>query len=133
MYQQTIIIGRVGRDAEMRYTQDGTQVASFSVATSRRWTNANGEQKENTVWFRVSAWGKLAEICGKHVRKGMLVMVSGELSEPKPYRDKEDTWRASLDLRANHVQFLSKVETAGNAAKADDVAGNEADDEDIPF
>lgn len=132
MFQQTIIIGRVGRDAEMRYTQDGTPVTSFSVATSRKWTTQAGEQKENTTWFRVSAWGKQAEVCNKYVKKGMLVMVEGELSEPKPYQDKNSTWRASLDVRANRVQFLSsKGEGSGdNAAPA---ALDEIAEEDIPF
>lgn len=130
MYQKVMIIGRVGRDAEMRYTQDGTPVTSFSVATSRKWTNAQGEQKENTVWFKVAAWRKQAEVCNKYVKKGMLVQVEGELAEPKPYQGKDGTWRAGLDVRADRVLFLSKVEQ-GESAEAD-VTEIESE-EDIPF
>jgi single-strand DNA-binding protein len=74
-FQQTIVIGRVGKDAEMRYTGSGQAVTAFSVAVSKQYKNAAGEQVKNTNWFRVSAWGKSAEICNQYVKKGMLVQV----------------------------------------------------------
>ncbi|HHX65960.1 MAG TPA: single-stranded DNA-binding protein, partial [Chloroflexi bacterium] len=66
MYQKLVIVGRLGRDPEMRYTPDGTPVTSFSVATDRRWTDSSGQQQERTVWFRVTAWRRLAETCSQY-------------------------------------------------------------------
>ena len=135
MYQKLILIGRLGRDPEMRYTPDGTPVTNFSVATDRRWTDANGQQQSRTVWFRVTAWRRLAETCNQFLTKGRLVMVEGEVQEPKPYQGRDGTWRCSLDVTANVVRFLSGrgeapapglEEEAGGAAET-------VDEEEIPF
>ena len=106
-YQKLILIGRLGRDPESRFTPDGTPVTTFSVATDRRWTDASGQQQSKTVWFRVVAWRRLAETCNQYLSKGQLVMVEGEVQEPKPYQSKDGEWRASLDVTARSVQFLS--------------------------
>jgi len=106
MYQQITIIGRLGRDPEMRYLSNGDPVTSFSVATDRKWTDANGQRQERTVWFRVSAWGKLAEVCNQYLSKGRQVFVSGEMQEPRPYQARDGEWRASLDVRAREIKFL---------------------------
>jgi len=113
MYQKIIIIGRLGRDPEMRYTQGGHPVTSFSVATDRRWTDSSGQQQERTVWFRVSAWRRLAETCNQYLSKGRLVMVEGEMAEPKPYQSRDGEWRASLDITAREVKFLGGRGDAG--------------------
>ena len=76
---KVMIIGNVGRDPEMRYTPDGKAQAKFSVAVSRVWTNQEGERKEETEWFNVVAWDKLAEICGNYITKGQKVYVEGRL------------------------------------------------------
>ena len=105
-YQYTIIIGNVGRDPEMRYTQSGVAVCDFSVAVSRKWTDKNtNEAREKTTWFRVSAWRGLAETCNTYVRKGMQVMVTGEI-EASAFVGDDGEARASLDLTAREVQFL---------------------------
>jgi len=70
MFHTLIIVGNVGRDPEMRYTPSGQAVTSFSVASNRRYTSSNGEQVNETIWFRVSAWGKQAEICNQFLKKG---------------------------------------------------------------
>jgi single-strand DNA-binding protein len=106
MYQKLILIGRLGRDPEMRYTSQGTPVTNFSVATDRVWNDQSGQRQERTVWFRVSAWGRLAETCNQYLSKGRLVMVEGELQEPTPYQSRDGEWRASLDVMARNVQFL---------------------------
>ncbi|HHX44840.1 MAG TPA: single-stranded DNA-binding protein [Chloroflexi bacterium] len=136
MYQKLIIIGRLGHDPEMRYTPDGTPVTSFSVATDRRWTDANGQQQSRTVWFRVTAWRRLAETCNQYLTKGRLVMVEGELTEPRPYQSRDGEWRASLDVTANAVKFLGGRGDTGGSGFGEDVAagGPETlDEEEIPF
>jgi single-strand DNA-binding protein len=135
MYQKLIIIGRLGRDPEMRYTPDGTPVTSFSVATDRRWTDANGQQQSRTVWFRVTAWRRLAETCNQYLTKGRLVMVEGEVMEPRTYQGRDGEWRASLDVTARNVQFLGGRGEAGAAAPEEEegAAGGAMDEEEIPF
>ncbi|OPZ87139.1 MAG: Single-stranded DNA-binding protein [bacterium ADurb.Bin429] len=118
-YSYTMIIGHVGRDPEMRYTPiQGVAVCDFSVAVSRRWTDSAGAQQERTTWFKVSAWRALAETCNEYVRKGMQIMVSGEI-DASAYAAKDGKPRASLELTARDVQFL------GRRADADE-GGNEA-------
>jgi len=106
MFQRVQLIGNLGRDPEMRHVADGTPVTSFSVATTQRWDDANGQPCERVTWFRVSAWRRLAETCNKYLSKGRQVFVEGSLSEPKPYQGRDGEWRASLDVRASRVQFL---------------------------
>ena len=79
MYQQTIIVGNLGADPEMRYTPDGTPVTSFRVAVSRKWTGPDGNPSEKTWWFRVTCWRKLAETTNQYLKKGRQVMVVGEI------------------------------------------------------
>ena len=130
MYQRIILIGRLGRDPESRFLPDGTPVTTFSVATDRRWTDANGQQQSKTVWFRVVAWRRLAETCNQYLSKGQLVMVEGEVQEPKPYQGKDGTWRASLDVTARSVQFLSSK----GERQAEDAGGDgDTGEESIPF
>ena len=137
MYQKVILIGRLGRDPEMRYTPDGTPVTSFSVATDRGWTDASGQQQERTVWFRVSAWRRLAETCNQYLTKGRLVFIEGTLVEPKPYQGNDGTWRATLDVTAQNVKFLGGREGGagpGGAPALDEGADDGPEGEsDIPF
>ena len=115
MYQKTIIIGRLGAEPSMRYTPDGKPVCSFSVATGRNWTDANGVKKEKTVWFRVSVWNKMGEACQTYLHKGSLCSVDGELSEPNVYQAKSGEWKSSLELTARGVTFLgSKGESVAD-------------------
>jgi single-strand DNA-binding protein len=116
MYQNTVVVGHLGRDPEMRYTPDGTPVTTFSIATTRKWTNAAGEPQERTTWFRVSAWRKLAELCNQYLTKGRLVLVEGDI-DASAWSDKTSgEARASLELRARNVRFLGgrgdRVETS---------------------
>ena len=122
MYQRLVLVGNLGRDPEMRYTPNGTAVTSLSVATSRKYTTADGQQKEETVWFRVSVWGKQAEPCNQYLSKGRKVLVEGTLvpdenGGPRIWTDKEGKPRASFEVRANTVRFLdSKRDGAPGAA-----------------
>ena len=129
MFQKLIIIGRLGRDPESRVTPDGTPVTSFSVATDRRWTDANGQQQSRTTWFRVITWRRLAETCAEYLSKGALVAVEGEVQEPKPYAGRDGAWHASLDVTAAAVKFLS---SKGERA-SEDSGGDEDETDLLPF
>jgi single-strand DNA-binding protein len=107
MYQQITLVGNLGRDPEMRYTGSGVPVTNFSVATTRTWTGADGQRQEKTVWFRVAAWRRLAEICNEYLAKGRRVLVVGELDEPNIWTDQNGNTRADLQLTARDVQFLN--------------------------
>jgi single-strand DNA-binding protein len=137
MYQQITLIGNLGADPEMRYTPNGQPVTSFRMAVSRSWTGQDGQRQEKTVWFRVTAWRKLAETASQYLTKGSKVLVVGELEDPNAYIDKEGKPRASLEVTANTIRFLS---TRGEAAAAGQMpssgqadAPHEMHDEDIPF
>lgn len=132
---KVMIIGNVGRDPEMRYTPDGKANAKFSVAVSRVWTNQEGEKKEDTEWFTVVAWDKLAEICGNYVTKGQKVYVEGRL-QTHTWEDKDGQKHKITDLVAREVIFLSP--RAKTAAPEDDLStassgGAEIEPNDIPF
>ena len=102
---KVMIIGRLGKDPEVRYTQGGQAVASFSVATDSKWTNKAGEKQEKTEWHRVKAWGKLGELAGEYLAKGRQVYVEGRL-ETSDYTDKEGVKKYSTEIVANDIQFL---------------------------
>jgi single-strand DNA-binding protein len=140
MYHTIIIVGNVGRDPEMRYTPSGQAVTSFSVATNRQYTNNNGETVKETVWFRVSAWGKQAETCNQYLKKGSKVLVEGRLTAdqntggPRIWTGQDGQPRASFEVSATTVRFLSsrgESETASLAPGAEEILPSE--EENIPF
>jgi single-strand DNA-binding protein len=126
MYQRTVIVGNVGKDAEMRYTPSGIPVTSFSIAVNRRWTSASGEQQEKTTWFRVTCWRKLAETAAQWVKKGKLLLVEGEV-EAQAYIDREGTARGTLELTASNFKFLG-----GRGEGGEGGAGGTGGGEDFP-
>ena len=139
MYHKVVIVGNLGRDPEMRYTPDGTPVTHFSVATSRRWTNADDSQGEETVWFRVTAWRRLAEVCNQYLQKGRLVLIEGQL-KPDPATGGPPIWtgndgvaRASFELRAQTVKFLGGRGEAPPSQMPGAPEEPPAEEEEIPF
>ncbi len=112
MYQRTVVVGHLGRDPELRYTPSGQAVCSFSVATTRRWTDRSGQDQEKTTWFRVSVWGKQAESCHQFLKKGRLVLVEGEV-DASSWMGQDGQPRASLELSARNVRFLGGRESEG--------------------
>ena len=126
-----LVIGNVGSDPEMRYTPNGSAVTSFSVATNRRYTTSAGEQKEETEWFKVSAWNKLAETCNQYVVKGMKVYVEGRVSS-SAWTDKEGQSRSSLEINCSDVQFLTRVNTDQNDSESFQSTNPDSQDIDNP-
>jgi single-strand DNA-binding protein len=100
-----LVIGNLGRDPEMRYTPSGQAVTNFTVATNRRYTAADGETKEETEWFRVSAWGRLAETCNQYLAKGRKVYVEGRLRS-RSYETRDGQTRFENEIVANDVRFI---------------------------
>lgn len=138
MYQQITLIGNLGNDPEMRYTPNGVPVTSFSLAVNKRWTSQEGQAQEKTLWFRVTAWRKLAETASQYLTKGRQVLVVGELEEPRTFTDKNGVVRVSLDVTANEIRFLGRPdgahgETTMSPAAASGSGGPTMSDEDIPF
>jgi len=123
-YNKIILIGNVGRDPETRYLPSGDAVASFSVATSERRKGQDGQQQEQTTWFRVSAFGKLAETCQQYLHKGSYVYVEGALAQQE-YTDREGATRQSLEVRAREMRMLDKRGEGGEFG-ADDSDGAES-------
>jgi len=104
-WHQTIVVGNVGRDPELKYLQSGRPVCSFSVAVSESWTDRqSNEKREKTTWYKVSAWGPLAETANQYVAKGRQVMVIGTV-EARAYADNSGQPAASLDLTARDIRF----------------------------
>lgn len=137
MYHTLIIVGNVGRDPEMRYTPSGQPVTSFSVATSRQYTGSNGQTVKETIWFRVSTWGKLAETMNTYLKKGTKVLVEGTLKpdpatgNPRTFQRQDGTTGASYEVTANTVRFLSPRADGTSDEAAAPAEGGGGDE--IPF
>jgi single-strand DNA-binding protein len=102
-----MIIGRLGRDPEMRYTASGRPVTTFSVATSRSWNTSDGERRSETEWFNVVAWGSLAEICNQYLTKGQQVYIEGRL-QSRNWEDSEGKRHTSVEIVANEMIMLGE-------------------------
>ena len=128
-----IVIGNVGNDPEMRYTPSGSAVTSFNVATNRRYTTGDGEQREETEWFRVNAWNRLAETCNQYVTRGMKVYVEGRLSS-SPWIDRDGQARAGNEISAFEVKFLdSRASAEGEAGRPAAAPPAQDEAEDLPW
>lgn len=142
MYHKVILAGYLGRDPEMRYTPDGTPVTNFSVATTERWTSQEGQQQERTIWWRVTAWRRLAETCNQYLSKGRPVLVEGrvnpdpETGNPRVFTRTDGSPGASYEVTAFIVRFLGgREEAAGLGAPGDEEVPPEEDieEDEIPF
>ena len=102
-----IVIGNLGNDPEMRYTPNGQSVTSFNIASNRRYRTADGEQREETEWFRCSAFGRLGETCNQYLTRGQQVYVEGRL-RGRSYTDRDGQPRYSLDITLTEMQMLGR-------------------------
>lgn len=102
---KAMIIGRLGQDPDVRYTQSNTAVANLSVATSERYKDKSGEWKENTEWHRVVAWGRLAEICQEYLKKGSQVYIEGPI-QTRSWEDKDGQTKYTTEIKALTMTML---------------------------
>ena len=126
---KVMIIGRLGRDPEMRYTPNGRPVTAFSVAVNRSWMAGDGDKREETEWFNVVAWGNLAEICKQHLRKGQTVYVEGRL-QTRGCDDQEGKKHYRTEIVANEMIMLSDKREGGEEPFGEEAS---AEEEEFPF
>jgi single-strand DNA-binding protein len=124
---KVMIIGRLGRDPEMRYTPSGRPVTNFSVATSRSWNTSDGERRTETEWFNVVAWGSLAEICNQYLVKGQQVYIEGRL-QSRSWEDAEGKRHTSVEIIANEMIMLGERRSAD-----EDDLDSQPDEDEFPF
>jgi len=139
---KVILVGNLGRDPEVRYTQGGAPVANFTLATNESWTDKAGAKQERTEWHRVVAWGKTAEIARDHLGKGKQVYIEGTL-QTRQWEDRDGNKRQTTEIKAGRLVLLGRAEAGGGggggdrgAAPMPESGGDEGappSEEDIPF
>lgn len=140
---KVILVGRLGNDPEIRYTQQGVAVTNFNIATSENWVDKGGQKQERTEWHRIVVWGKIAEVCSQYLAKGRQVFIEGRL-QTRQWEDKEGSKRYTTEVVASTVQFLDRSSSDPKMAtmSADDHGmsdavppqmGGQNIDEEIPF
>ena len=131
---KVMIIGNVGRDPEMRYTPSGSAVTSFSVAVSRRWTTPDNQQRDETEWFNVVAWDKLAETCNQLITKGRKVYIEGRL-QTRSWEGQDGQKRYRTEVVAMNMLLLDPRQQGGGGGQRDDAGfpSDEMEPDDIPF
>lgn len=134
MYQKIVIVGNLGRDPELRYTPSGQAVANINVATNHQYTNQAGDKVKTTTWFRVSAWGRQAEVVNQYLKSGSKVLVEGRLVSddnggPRIWTREDGSPAASFEINASTVRFLSSA----NGGSETEAPEEPTEPEDIPF
>ena len=147
MVNKVILVGRLGRDPEQRFTSSGTPVTNFSMATDERWRDQSGERQTRTEWHQIVVWGKLAEICNQYLNKGKLVFIEGRL-QTREWDDRDGNRRRTTEIVASDMRMLgSRSEEQGmresaptpsmaegsSTPAADTPKDVEISDDDIPF
>lgn len=137
---KVILVGHLGKDPEVRYTQTGSAVGNFSLATSEQWNDRDGKRQERTEWHNIVVWGKQAETCGQYLAKGRQVYVEGSI-RTRSYDDKSGNKRYVTEIVAQRIQFLgggggTRLAQQMDTAPVDEmsVGGSQPPmDDDIPF
>ncbi len=138
MVNRVILVGRLGRDPETRFTGGGTAVTNFSMATDETFKDRNGEKQTKTEWHKIVIWGKLGEeVVQKYCKKGQLVYVEGKI-QSRDWQDKEGQKRTSVEIVVNSLRMLSRSDGGSRLESDEDTrpkgsANPEISDEDIPF
>ena len=137
---KAIIVGNLGQDPDLKHLDGGTAVANFTVATNEKWKDKDGEWKERTEWHKLVAWGKLAEICGQYLHKGIKVYIEGRLQTRS--WDKDGEKRYTTEIVVNNMVMLGAKGDPADNASGDDYTFKPAepvedpapgDDDDLPF
>ena len=123
---KVLLIGRLGGDPEVRYTQSGQAVANFTLATEERWKSKDGEKQSRVEWHRCVAWGRQAEIAGEYLGKGRQVYVEGR-NQTREWEDKEGNTHRTTEVVVNNIQFLGRKDD-GNNNKANNAQSTPEDD-----
>ncbi len=148
---KVILVGRLGNDPEVHYTNSGKAVAKLSIATSENWADKEGQRQERTEWHRIVVWGKLGELCGEYLKKGRQVFIEGRL-QTRSWEDKEGQKKYTTEIVAQNIQFLGGRSESGHMndaveaspetpppntaafdSAAEPAAAYGATDDDIPF
>lgn len=133
---KAILVGRLGKDPEIKYTPSGTAVTNFTIATSENFKDKDGQRQERTEWHRIVAFGKLAEICGEYLAKGKQVYIEGRI-QTRSWDDKNGNKRYTTEIIANTMQMLGRADdTAKGGAESPDIGGVPEPttiEEDVPF
>ena len=134
---KVILVGRLGKDPEVRYTPNGVAIANFSIATSEEWKDKDtGEKQERTEWHRIVAWRRLGEICGEYLHKGSQIYIEGRL-QTREWEDRDGNKRYTTEIVAQNMQMLGKPSREGRAESPEESYPTEEPisipDDDIPF
>ena len=116
MFNEATLIGRLGADPEVRYTQNGTPVATFQLATNERWKDREGQSQERTEWHNIVLWGKLAEIANDYLRKGSPVYIEGRL-QTRSWDDRDGNKRYTTEIVGTQMQMLGRAEGGGGGGR----------------
>jgi len=136
---KAILIGNLGSDPELRYTSNGTAVASFNIATTERFKDKSGEQQERTEWHSIVCWGRMGELANEYLRKGRSVYIEGRI-QTRNYEDKDGIKRYKTEIVAQQMQFLGgrgqeeqRTGSSGDTSSVPSEPEIPADDDDLPF
>lgn len=131
MINKVILIGNLGKDPEIRYTQSGAAVVNFSIATTERWKGQDGQQQEQTEWHNIVAWKRLAEICSEFLSKGSKVYIEGKLQTRK-WQDKDGNDRYTTEIVARDMQMLTPRGAGAGGGSYGDNNGSGGGYNDLP-
>jgi single-strand DNA-binding protein len=124
MVNKAILIGRLGKDPDVKYTPDGTMVTTFSLATTEQWKDKNGDKIQKTEWHNIVTWKKLAEICGEYLKKGSLCFIEGRI-QTRSWEDKDGIKRYTTEIVASNMKMLdgkkAEEQLAADGMPLDDV------------
>ena len=137
MINKAILVGRLGKDPEVRYTPDGTMVTNFTMATDEVYKDKSGERTQKTEWHRIVTFGKLAEICGNYLVKGKLVYIEGRI-QTRAWEDKDGVKRNTTEIVASDMKMLDSKgqgqgKTSGDAVPDMASASGGMSADDVPF
>ena len=137
MVNKATLIGRLGKDPEVRYTPDGTMITNFNLATDEQWKDKNGEKVQKTEWHRIVTFGKLAEICGNYLVKGKLVFIEGRI-QTRSWEDKDGVKRYTTEIVASNMQMLdskgqNKTGEASSESAPSGLNNGSVPVDDVPF